>query len=96
VTVCVSVRPEARGLAIRVSSRPETLAQAIEWEKVKRRYQFAGLCGKCAPQAAWAHQPGAGGWFAIQPPCPVCAEIVEMFAYPTRNPLWRAVIRKRL
>ncbi len=78
------------------SIRPETLDQAAFWEKTKTRYLRAGLCHRCAAQAAWAHQVGAGGWGAIHPPCVGCVEIVEVFAYPTPNPLWRSVVRKRL
>jgi hypothetical protein len=69
---------------------------ARQWEIRKGRYLRAGLCHKCAAQAAWAHQPGAGGWFGIHPPCPDCSELVMLFAYPTANPVWRAVLRKRL
>ena len=80
----------------RTSLRPETLAMAREWERTKTRYLRAGLCHKCAAQAAWGHQIGAGSWHAIRPPCVDCVEIVELFPYPTRSPSWRAVLRKRL
>ena len=80
----------------RTPPRPETLTQAGHWETVKRRYLRAGLCHRCAAQAACAHQGGAGGWGAIHPPCTECGGIVELFAYPTTNPLWRSVIRKRI
>ncbi len=80
----------------RTSTRPETQAQAVQWEKTKRRYLRAGLCQTCAAQAAWAHQFGAGSWSLINPPCVDCFEIVALLPYPTRNPLWRAVVRKRL
>jgi hypothetical protein len=80
---------------VRTSIRPETLDQVAEWERTKQRYLRAGLCHKCAAQAAWANQVGAGGWGAIQPPCAECVEIVELFACPTTNPLWRSVVRKR-
>ena len=80
----------------RTSTRAETLEQVAEWEPTKKRYLRAGLCHKCAAQAAWAHQEGAGGWGAIHPPCAECVEIVELFAYPPTNPLWRSVARKRL
>ena len=79
----------------RASERPETLVMARQWELTKKRYLRAGLCHKCAAQAAWAHQPGAGGWTVVRPPCPECREIVALLQYPTRNPLWRAVQRKR-
>jgi hypothetical protein len=68
----------------------------VQWEKTKKRYLLAGLCHKCAAQAAWAHQPGTGGWSLIRPPCVDCAGIVEMLPSPTSNPLWRSVVRKRL
>ena len=80
---------------MRSSTRPETLSMAREWEKVKARYLRSGLCHKCSAQAAWGHQIGAGGWNAVRPPCPVCAELVAMFPYPTANPVWRAALRKR-
>jgi hypothetical protein len=80
----------------RTSIRAETFEQAIQWERTKRRYLRAGLCHKCAAQAAWGHQRGAGGWSVIRPPCAGCVEIVELLAYPTMNPLWRSVTRKRI
>jgi hypothetical protein len=81
---------------VRTSTRAETLEQVAEWERTKRRYLQAGLCHKCAAQAAWASEVGAGGWNAIHPPCVECVEIVELFAFPTINPRWRSVARKRL
>jgi hypothetical protein len=76
--------------------RPETLRQAQEWDRVKARYLRAGLCHRCAAQAAFGHERGAGGWDAIYPPCAVCAELVALFAYPTTTPAWRAITRKRI
>jgi hypothetical protein len=81
---------------MRKSTRPETLRQAQAWEHVKHRYVLAGLCERCAAQAAWGHQWGAGGWSALRPPCLGCFEIVELFAYPTTDPRWRCVVRKRI
>ena len=79
-----------------LSTRPETQQMALQWERTKRRYLSGGLCHKCAAQAAWAHQPGAGGWTLIRPPCPACAELMAAaFPYATTNPLWRSVLRKR-
>lgn len=80
----------------RNSLRPETLRQARLWEEVKRKYVRAGLCDRCAAQAAWAHQSGAGGWDRIHPPCWICRDLVAFLPYTTSNPLWRAVLRKRL
>jgi hypothetical protein len=74
----------------------ETLEQAAEWERTKTRYLRAGLCHRCAAQAAWGHARGAGvGWNAIHPPCAVCAELVALLPYPSPNPFWRTVTRKR-
>ena len=81
---------------VRTASRPETPSMAREWEKTKVRYLRSGLCHRCAAQAAWGHQYGAGGWNAVRPPCSACSELIAMFAYPTINPVWRSVIRKRL
>ena len=53
-------------------SRPETLEQAVQWERTKRRYLRAGLCDKCAAQAAWATSAGRGRVVAIHPPCAGC------------------------
>ena len=83
----MSARPRTR-------VRPETLSRSPVGAHEKA-IPVAGLCHKCAAQAAWAYQSGAGGWGAIHPPCAECVGIVEMFAYPTTNPLWRSVIRKR-
>jgi hypothetical protein len=80
----------------RTSILPETLAQVRQWEKTKARYLRAGLCHKCAAQAAWAHQPGTGGFKLIHPPCDDCFEIVQLLPTPTSNPVWRQVFRKRL
>lgn len=87
---------EAAARRIKPSTRPETPTQAGEWARVKSRYLQAGLCHKCSAQAAYANQQGTGGWFGIHPPCTGCAEIVELFPYPTINPAWRSVVRKRI
>jgi hypothetical protein len=83
---------------VRAESRPqpETLEQAMHWQKMKGAYLLRGLCHKCAAQAAYGHQRGAGGWKVLHPPCPDCAGIVEMFAYATPNPFWRSMSRKRI
>lgn len=52
--------------------RPETPRQAQHWETVKNRYLQAGLCRRCAAQAAWGHQCG---FRLIHPPCQVCRAI---------------------
>lgn len=87
---------EAAARNLKPSTKPESPRQVRDWEYAKHRYVRAGLCERCAALAAWAHQDGAGGWGKLPPPCTGCVEIVEQFPYPTANPLWRAVMRKRL
>jgi hypothetical protein len=72
----------------RASERqPETLAQAHSWQKAKRSYLLAGLCERCAAQAAWAHQCG---WLTLtELPCPACAGIVAALPVATPNAAWR-------
>ena len=78
------------------SRLPETPRQVREWELAKVRYLRRGLCHKCAAQAAWGHQNGAGGWRLLHPPCPECKPFVEMLPAETVNPLWRSLeFRKR-
>jgi hypothetical protein len=72
---------------------PETMRQAQRWDVIKLRYMDAGLCHRCAAQAAWGHQDNAGGWNDLQPPCDRCAPIVRGFPVPTTNPLWRKIER---
>jgi hypothetical protein len=86
---------EAAARNLKPSRCPETRVQAGEWERTKSRYLAAGLCHRCAGQAAWACQRGTGGWFAAKPPCVNCAELVEMLPYPTVCPVWRSLTRKR-
>jgi DNA polymerase family A len=46
-----------------------------------------GSMSPCSAQAAWATQPGAGGWNVIRPPCGDCVELVALLPYttPTRS-----------
>lgn len=67
----------------------ETMRQAQRWDAIKLRYMDAGLCDRCAAQAAWGHQDNAGGWDDLQAPCGRCAFMVRGFPVPTTNPLWR-------
>lgn len=77
-------------------SKAETLAQAREWERAKKRYMDHGLCDRCGGQAAWAHQNMGDSWTTIHPPCERCAHIVAAFPYPTPCPDWRKTLRQRL
>lgn len=67
---------------------PETVRQARRWEQVKNMYNTAGLCYRCACQAGWGHQQGAG-WKIIYAPCTDCAGVIARFPLATSNPLWR-------
>jgi hypothetical protein len=67
------------------AQQPETVGQAMRWDRVKTRYLQAGLCHKCAAQAAWGHQIG----FALShPPCALCAPIAATFPTDTAGD-WR-------
>jgi hypothetical protein len=80
-----------------ISRLPETPRQVREWELAKTRYLRRGLCRKCAAQAAWGHQNGAGGWEMLHPPCTECQPLVELLPMRTANPRWRCLdLRKRL
>lgn len=51
------------------TEKPETYRQAVHWETMKRRYLDAGLCIRCASQAAYGHQHGFSN---VHPPCSAC------------------------
>ena len=77
-----SVTPRAK------ADRPETLEQALVWQKNLSNYKSHGLCHKCASQAAWGHQIG---WTRLQhPPCEQCTSTVADLPRQTANPAWRA------
>jgi hypothetical protein len=71
----------------------ETVRQAQRWDLIKRRYVDAGLCERCAAQAAWGHQDNAGGWDDLKSPCDRCALLVSDLPMATTNPLWRKYSR---
>jgi len=70
-------------------TRAETPRQAQRWDIVKSRYLNAGLCHRCAAQAAWGHQANGKGWAALRPPCDACQSLIQSFPMPTTTPLWR-------
>lgn len=74
----------------RAQDKPETLSQARRWEVNRRRYEIdAGLCARCAGQAAWAHQLG---WRSIATsPCAGCLPLVVKLPKRTANSDWRAL-----
>jgi hypothetical protein len=67
----------------------ETMRQAQRWDVIKLCYINAGLCGRCAAQAAWGHQDNAGGWNDLQAPCDRCESVIRDFPVATTNLLWR-------
>lgn len=73
-----------------VAAKPETLAQAAYWERVKRNGLGNGLCHDCASQLAWAHQSQTGGFAAAHPPCATCAPLVARLPVERVNG-WRTV-----
>lgn len=71
---------------------PETIGQARVWTRKAHRYEIAGLCTRCAAQAAWGHAQGFG---EIKDPCSACQPIVDTF--PGAGPKgskWRKILSK--
>lgn len=71
---------------------PETIGQARVWTRKCRRYEIAGLCSKCAAQAAYGH---AQGFNEIKDPCATCQPLVD--AFPGAGPKgskWRKILDK--
>ncbi|KAA0117290.1 hypothetical protein CIW51_13560 [Mycolicibacterium sp. P9-22] len=71
------------------SRLPESVRQAQRWDAVKLCYVDAGLCDRCAAQAAWGHQDNATGWDGLRSPCAVCLPVVSGLPMPTTNLDWR-------
>jgi len=51
------------------NDKPETMSQAVNWDKRFSAYERAGFCFVCAAQAAWGHQLG---FSRVRPVCPDC------------------------
>ncbi|MGY1672179.1 hypothetical protein [Geodermatophilus sp. SYSU D00710] len=77
------------------AERPETMGQAIAWDRRRDAYaRRAGLCDPCAAAAAWGH---ALGWSsAPHPPCEACGPLVATFPEETSHPAWRKYPRGRV
>lgn len=69
------------------SVRPETISQAVAWERVKKSALEFGLCPPCAAQLAWGH---AVGFATVHPPCPSCTAVVRRLPVARLNG-WRTV-----
>ena len=52
--------------------RPETMGQALAWQRQKARYLALGYCHRCAAQAACGHQLG---FSRVKPPCLTCVQV---------------------
>jgi hypothetical protein len=77
------------------SERPETMGQALAWDRRRDAYAYrAGLCDRDAAALSWGHSLG----FASLPdgPCEDCAPIVTTFPVETSHPSWRAHPRGRV
>lgn len=68
-------------------SKPETLGQARRWQQRLTRYTEAGLCHRCAAQAAYG---ATHGWSVVHPPCSSCEPVVQSFPIAKTNG-WRAL-----
>jgi hypothetical protein len=75
------------------AARPETLRQAQRWDIEANRAEDLGLCRRCAGQYAWGVQIGFG---LSRPPCPTCADVVDMLGGQERPNGWRVLPRKPL
>ena len=79
-------------LEVRRAEKPETLGQARVWQRKSGRYQIAGLCHRCAAQAAYGH---AEGFQNIKDPCETCQPTVDGFPTPgPRGSKWRKILDK--
>lgn len=73
------------------ADKPETLSQAQTWERRNNQYLAAGLCHRCASQAAWGHQLGFGR--LEHSPCATCRPVVATFPNQASQG-WRTLARQ--
>ncbi|MEX5268891.1 hypothetical protein [Kocuria sabuli] len=69
-----------------MSGPPESIRAARVWDTTRDHYADAGLCDRCAAQAAYGHAEGFG---KIHPPCCDCAQIVSALPVQRSNG-WRS------
>ena len=67
---------------------PESLRQARRWDAACSRYTRAGLCSRCASQAAWG---GQIGYSRVHAPCEACAPIIADFPGAEHVNGWRSL-----
>jgi hypothetical protein len=72
------------------ATRPETQYAARRFDQRVRQYARAGLCWRCAAQAAFGH---VDGWLNVHPPCVSCRAAVESFPTETGSSSWRKLRR---
>jgi hypothetical protein len=65
------------------SGEPETVHEARRWQTRLNKYVKAGICHRCAGQAANGHRDG---WANVRPPCGECWPTVNGWASPTGAP----------
>jgi hypothetical protein len=76
------------------TERPETIGEAIAWDRRRDADARAGLCDTCAALASWGH---ALGWTRVStPPCGPCHATVAAFPEATAHPYWRKWPRGRV
>jgi len=65
----------------------ETMGQARTFDGRANQYRRAGLCDRCAAQAAFGHQQS---FSKVHKPCPDCLSLVRLFPLDALNG-WRAL-----
>lgn len=68
-------------------SKAETPTQARRWQARLTRYTDAGLCHRCAAQAAYG---ATHGWSVVHAPCASCEPVVQSLPVVKTNG-WRAL-----
>jgi hypothetical protein len=75
----------------KLALRPETLRQARLSDAAASFYRRAGLCDRCAGQAAWGH---ATSFSEVLPPCQECHPLVQSFPNAASG-TWRCFVQTR-
>lgn len=73
--------------ASRRQDAPETIAQAITFDRVVTLAHEHGLCWPCAAQVGWAAQLGYSRVTRV--PCDDCRPLVDALPMETSHPAWR-------
>jgi len=70
------------------AARPETVRQAERWDLIRNLAAQLGLCDRCAPQYA---DGIAVGFAIVRPPCPACANLLDVLGGEPRLSGWRVL-----